>query len=126
MSIVDIVKNTKVNVKFKIFDSYETLIPVDLSNGYIDFICAITENGRLLIEKKYSTNDIDIITDSISYKPYIICVKFNPEDTVNLNINPINEERQRVLELFSVDNNRKSFRLIKTDFYLEGSGYYVR
>jgi hypothetical protein len=48
------------------------------------------------------------------------------DDTQSLSINPANEERVRTLELFGIDQNRKVVRFIKTEFYLEGSGYYVR
>ena len=125
MSVI-INKATKTNVKFKIFDDYTSLNPINLLDIYVEFVCAITDQGRLLLEKRFSTNDIDIITDMTSYLPYIVNVKFTKEDTINLNINPSDEERIRILELFAIDINRQPTLLIKTNFYLEGTGYYVR
>lgn len=124
--IVTIKKGVLTNIKFRIYDDYTTLNPVDLTI-YRDFICAITEDGRTLIEKKYSTNDIKIISDSsLITNLYILSVKFKPQDTINLNINPPSEERMRTLEIFAIDKNDNAISIITTQFYLEGSGYYVR
>lgn len=124
MSVVSIVKNTDTAIQFKIYDDYMTKNPIDLSI-YIDLICAITESGRLVLEKKYSLNGVSISTNLSSGIQYIASVAITKEDTKNIAINPANEERIRTLELFGIDKNRKTVRFIKTDFYLEGSGYYV-
>jgi hypothetical protein len=122
---ISIVKSTDTNIKFKIYDDYLTKNPVDLSI-YIDIICAITERGRLLIEKKYSENGIYISTDLSSGINYIATVKIDKKDSESISINPSYEEKVRTLELFGIDKNRKVVRFIDIDFYLEGSGYYVR
>ena len=122
---LSIVKKTDAKIQFKIYDDYMTKNPIDLSI-YMDLILAITEDGRLLLEKKYSENSIDLSSDLTSGTLYTATVRVNAQDTFSLNINPSNEERVRTLEFFGIDNNRKVTRFIKTEFYLEGSGYYVR
>lgn len=123
--MVSIVKNTNSQIKFKIYDDFQTRNPVDLS-VYHEFICAVTENGQLILEKKFSTNDILIINDGNAEFPYIVQVNIKKEDTQNVSINPSTEERIRTLELFGVSINEVVTRFLVTDFYLEGSGYYVR
>ena len=122
---VSIIKNTDTSIKFKIYDDYILKNPIDLSS-YIDLIFAITEDGRLIIEKKYSENGINISTDLSSGIQYIATVSINKKDTEFVAINPSKEERIRTLELFGIDNTRKVVRFLITEFYLEGSGYYVK
>ena len=117
---ISIVKKTDAKIQFKIYDDYMTKNPIDLSI-YMDLILAITEDGRLLLEKKYSENSIDLSSDLTSGTLYTATVRVNAQDTFSLNINPSNEERVRTLEFFGIDNNRKVTRFIKTEFYLEGS-----
>lgn len=121
-----LIKGTDQSVKFKIYDDIVSRNAIDLSR-FTEFICAVTEDyGRLIIEKKFSTNDIKIYTDIEAIaNPYIIEVQFKKEDTQYTSLNPSNEERQRSLELFGIDVNEQVIRFLKTDFYLEGSGYYV-
>jgi hypothetical protein len=121
-----LIKGTDQTVKFKIYDNITDRNPVDLSR-FNEFICAVTEDyGRLIIEKKFSTNDIKIYTDNEAIaNPYIIEVQFKKEDTQYTSLNPSDEERLRSLELFGIDVNEQVVRFLKTDFYLEGSGYYV-
>jgi hypothetical protein len=117
-------KATDQFIIFKIYDDYMSKNPVDLTS-YIDIICAITEDGRLLLEKKYSENAFQFSTDLSSGTLYIATLSIAKKDTESLTINPQYEERTRYIELFGIDKNRKVVRFIKTEFYLEGSGYYV-
>lgn len=121
-----LIKGTDSVVKFRIYDDIVKRNPIDLSN-FTEFVCAVTEDyGRCLIEKKFSTNDIKIYSDNVDlFAPYIIEVQFKKSDTEYLSINPSYEERLRTLELFGINVNEQVTRFIKTDFYLEGSGYYV-
>jgi hypothetical protein len=122
---VSITKATDTSIKFRVYDDYMLKNPIELSR-YIDIICAITEDGRLLLEKKYSQNAFQLSSDLTSGIQYIATLSVTKDDTQSLSINPANEERVRTLELFGIDQNRKVVRFIKTEFYLEGSGYYVR
>lgn len=120
-----LIKGTEAVVKFKVYDDIVKRNPIDLTI-FNEFICAITENyGRLIIEKKFSTNDIKIISDIEGLPAYIIQIFFKKEDTQYTSLNPSYEERQRTLELFGIDVNEKVTRFLITDFHLEGSGYYV-
>lgn len=120
-----IIKGTDCSAKFKVYNSIERKKPVDLT-GYVEFICAITEHGRVLIEKKFSTNDMKVYSDLQNVPAYIVEVKFRKEDTANLMINPSDEERIRTVELFGIDSTNQTVRFTQEIFYLEGSGYYVR
>lgn len=124
MATISIVKSTKCEIKFKVYEDVYKKQPVNLSK-YIDFVCSVTDNGRLLIEKKFSTNDILIVTDNDKYSPYIILVNFKPSDTENLNINPPTEEKRRTIEIFGINSKLEPERFLIADFYLEGSGHYV-
>ena len=42
-----------------------------------------------------------------------------------MTLNPSYEERIRNLELFGIMKNEEVTRFLITEFYLEGSGYYV-
>ena len=121
-----LIKGTDSTVKFKIYDNIIKRNPVDLTI-YNEFICAITEGqGQLLIEKKFSTNDISATTDlPDNYPAYILSVKFKKADTQYLTLNPADEERRRTIELFGITVNEEVTRFVIEDFYLEGSGYYV-
>jgi hypothetical protein len=123
--MVAVLKGAKCEVKFKILSDYIHRHPVNLER-YNDFICAVTEDGKLLIEKKFSTNGVKTSTNIVDGIPYIITVVFNSEDTKDLSLNPASEERQRTLELFGIGINDAVTRFLITDFNLEGSGYYVR
>ena len=112
-------------VKFKIYSDPIRRVPINL-NSFNEFICAITENGRLLIEKKYTKNAIIPYSDMENQPPYILAVNFDKEDTHGLSLNPQNEERQRTIEIFGLSANDEVTCFIATNFYLEGSGYYVR
>ena len=122
---VKIRKGVTCLVKFKIYQDAIRRVPVDL-NKYNEFICAITENGRLLIEKRYTKNAIVPYSDMEKIPPYILAVNFDKEDTENLSLNPQGEERQRTIEIFGLSANDEVICFIATNFYLEGSGYYVR
>ena len=120
-----LIKGTDCSVKFRVYDDIIARIPINISD-YNEIICAVTENyGRLLIEKKFSLNHINKLSDDKAEYPYIIQVMFTKEDTQFLSVNPSYEERQRTLELFGIDVNEQVTRFLTTDFYLEGSGYYV-
>lgn len=117
-------KRTDQTMTLRIYDSYKDKNPVDLSN-YVDFVCAITEDGRLLIEKKMSTNSILITRENEALPPYTMIIKFKNTDTKNLQINPPDEERIRIFQLFGIDNSGKIDKILEDNFYLQGSGYYV-
>lgn len=118
--MVKIVKKTKCDIKYSIYDDYMTKVPVNL-NECVDFVCAVTERGRLLIEKRMSTNEIKLGGDWHN----VITVMFKPKDTENLFVNPSDEELVRTIELFAVYSDRAPVRLRVDNFFLEGSGYYV-
>ena len=118
-------KGTSSTVKFKIYRDVIKRTPINLTN-YNEFICAVTENGRLLIEKKYSKNEVYCISDVENVAPYILTVQFVKEDTENMTLNPRDEERQRTLEIFGITCNNEVVCFLATNFNLEGSGYYVR
>jgi hypothetical protein len=121
-----LIKGTDKSVRFKVYDNILQKNPIDLT-VYNEFICAVTEGyGTVLIEKKFSTNDIKVFSDNPDkYSNYIIEVKFKKEDTANMTLNPSYEERIRNLELFGIMKNEEVTRFLITEFYLEGSGYYV-
>jgi len=120
-----IIKGTDSSVKFKIYDNIIDRNPIDLS-VFNEFICAVTDNGMLIIEKKFSTNDMTITSsDPDRFAPYIVNVKFKKEDTQYLSTNPSYEEKIRTVELFGITVNEEVTRFISDNFYLEGSGYYV-
>lgn len=123
--MVSVIKGTNCKIKFRVYDNFQTRNPIDLTL-YNEFICAVTEDGRLLIEKKFSTNDISILLEGETAYPFIIQVNIKKEDTEFLSINPSTEEKMRTLELFGINVNESVTRFMITDFYLEGSGYYVR
>ena len=123
--MISIHKSTRREIKLSFYDNYTSRLPIDLSI-YIDFVCAIIEEGRLLIEKRYSTNGINLIqSDDYSYNSKLSIV-INPEDTQDLGINPMDEERQRIFEVYGIDKNGKPVMIYRDMFYLEGSGYYVK
>lgn len=124
MSVI-LIKGIDQSIKFKVYDDYMAKNAIELT-AFIDIICAVTENGRLILEKKYSENTISFSTDLTSGIQYIATLLIKKEDTISMPVNPPNEERVRTLELFGIDKTRKIVRFIKTEFYLEGSGYYVR
>lgn len=126
--MVSIIKNTDTHIKLRFYDDYMTKNPIDLKSIYIDFICAVTTaTKRLLIEKKYSKNNISVDTDNTEYPPYIINVEIKQKDTVNLNALPSDEGCEpHVLEIFGIFPNGDVKRIYKADFYIEESGYYVR
>lgn len=116
--MIKINKKTKSTIKCTFYNTIENRDIADLSN-YIDFVCAVTQDGRLLIEKKMSRNEIQLI-DKNKLKIFI-----TPLDTSFLIINPSYEEIVRKFEIFGISNDRTASLIYKDDFYLEGSGYYV-
>jgi hypothetical protein len=115
---VSIIKGTRAKVKFKIYTG--TLFnktTTDLTH-FTDFICSITDNGRLLLEKRLSKNGIKIENGKV-------VVIFEPSDTINLFVNPKYEEKWRTLELSGIHKNNSPERFVVTEFYLEGCGHYV-
>lgn len=123
--MISIHKSTRREIKLSFYDNYSSRTPIDLSI-YIDFVCAVIENGRVLIEKRYSTNGITTIkADDFDFHNKLSIV-INPEDTQYLGINPMDEERQRIFEVYGIDKNGKPVMIYRDMFYLEGSGYYVK
>lgn len=123
MPSISVIKNTDCTLKFKCFDTFLSKKPIDLTI-FKNFIFAVTESGKLLIEKKLNTNDIFITTELDGYNPYIVNVKFNNMDTKNLSTNPHDEEKVRIYELFAITTDNSVQRLIFGNFYLEPTGYY--
>ena len=97
--MISIHKGTKAIVKMAIYYNYATRIPVDL-NQYLDFVCAIIDDGRLLIEKKFTTNGI--LKEKLGDAYNVVKIVFMPEDTINMNINPSSEERLRDIEIYGI------------------------
>ena len=122
--MVAILKGAKCSIKIKVYDDNIRRHPIDL-NKYTDFICAVMEDGKLLIEKKFSTNGIKTTSDLHQVNPYIVTIYFDPDDTNHLSLNPQDEERMRTLEVFGIGANDVWDRFVITDFNLEGSGYHV-
>jgi len=121
---VQITKGVDINVRFKIYDDYILRTPVDLTQ-YIDLVCAITDRGHLLIEKKMSKNGITIETEINGTVQNVMVVNFTVKDTIRLRPNPVTEEKSRTIEIFGIDRNNKITRFAIGAFYLDGSGYYV-
>ena len=120
---IKINKGINTEIRFKIYKSYIPRIPINLED-YIELICAITDEGRLLIEKRLSTNSISVKSERDNARPNIMIVEFEAEDTRRLKINPSNEEKLRTLEIFGIKKDRTIVRFEVYGFYLEGSGYY--
>lgn len=117
-------KKTDQSIIVKVYDSYWDKNPIDLSK-YVDFISAITDDGRVLIEKKMSLNGIQLLKDENLNISYILKININNNDTKNLTINPPDEERIRLFELFGIDNCGKIDKIYEDSFYIKGTGYYV-
>lgn len=122
--MVSILKGAKCAIKIKVYNDFYLRRPIDLTK-YSDIICAVMENGKLLIEKKSSLNSIKISSNLDKVPSYIITIYFDPDDTKDLSLNPQAEERMRTLEVFGIGANDVWDRFVETDFYLEGSGYHV-
>ncbi len=124
--IIQVTKGTDCKIKFKIFTDYLKREAVDLSK-YIDLICVVVEQETLLIEKKFSTNNIVVDYDNdVNQIKNTINVLIEPKDTLFLTPNPSDEDRVRFIEVFGIDSNKKITRFYSGPFYLEGSRYIVR
>ena len=124
--MISIHKSTRREIKLSFYDNYTSKLPIDLLSIYLDFVCAVVEDGRVLIEKRYSTNGINTLkSDDFDFHNKLL-VTINPEDTEYLGINPMDEERQRLFEVYGIDKNGKPVMIYRDMFYLEGSGYYVK
>ena len=119
-------KGTRSTVRMAIYNNYTIRTPINLSQ-FLDIICVVLDNGRLLIEKKLSTNQV--FTEKFDTYDYdsIIRIVFESKDTIDLNISPSSEERIREFQVVGIDRKTGQPVLIyKDQFYLEGSGYYVK
>ena len=96
-------------------------MPLDLS-GYVDFRCVVSDRDgvspRILIDKSYSKN-------GIKKDGHILRIQLMPEDTLGMFINPRREEKRRIFEIFGIMGNGSPRLFVVTEFYLEGSAYYV-
>lgn len=123
--MICIKKGTDSIVKIKVYDNEFEKNPVNLSD-FIDFSCAILENGAKLIEKKYSKNEIFISNDIYADYPYILNIIIKKSDTQNMSLNPVDEEKIRLFELYGIYADDTIKKIIgKEPVYIEGSGFYV-
>lgn len=119
--MIEIIKGTDCKVKFRVFDG-ASFAPIDL-NEYAEIVCVVTHLNRALIEKRYSRNEIDILTDPKGNKNIII-VSFKRKDTEFLKPNPSRGETARSLELFGT-NGSDMVRFLEAPFYVNESGYAI-
>ena len=63
--MISIHKGTKAIVKMAIYDNYSNRNPIDLTE-FLDFSCIILDDGCLLLEKRFSKNEIlrELLGDS--------------------------------------------------------------
>ena len=121
--MISIHKGTKAIVKMAIYDNYSNRNPVNLTE-FLDFSCVILDDGHLLLEKRFSKNEIlrELLGDSYN----VLKIIFNPNDTIDMNINPSHEERLRNIEIYGFDKDGKPILLYKDQLFLVGSGYFVK
>lgn len=118
-------KNTDCVIKIKVYDNEFEKNAINLSD-FIDFTCAVIENGAKLIEKKYSKNEIFITNDASTDYPYILNIRIKKSDTQNITLNPIDEEKIRLFELYGIKADGEIKKIIeKEPIYIEGTGFYV-
>lgn len=123
--MIRIKKGTDCIIKIKVYDNEFEKNPINLSN-FIDFNCAILENGAKLIEKKYSKNEVFISNDIYANYPYILNIIIKKSDTQNMSLNPIDEEKIRIFELYGIYADDTIKKIIDNEsVYIEGSGFYV-
>lgn len=122
--MISIHKGTKAIVRMAIYDNYSLRTPIDLTQ-FLDFVCVIVDDGHLLIEKRFTKNGI--LREKLGSVYNVLRIVFMPEDTANININPSSEERLRDIEMYGIGkDDGKPVLLYKDQFFLEGSGYYVK